>query len=181
MQANGPTVERLQEVLTLLRNHVEQHYRIPVLFIDVPEPFVGDLDGEEIWIDNLQDIEVMLFNLIHLFGHTVQWNLLGQAPEIGNKAPGEYTEADLDEVVRYEREASCYGLQLLHDLDIRDLDTWLSDFSASDVAYLLHYYKTGEKVHPLTLSRSGQSLLEPLHTPPFSPQRLKLRSTGVVI
>jgi hypothetical protein len=123
----------------------------------------------------------MLFNLIHLFGHTVQWNLLGQAPEIGNKAPGDYTEAEIREVVNYEREASRYGLQLLHDLGIRDLDAWLSDFSASDVSYLLHYYRTGEKVDPRTLWRNGQSLLESLPIPPFIPKRLKLRSTGVVI
>jgi hypothetical protein len=181
VQANGPTAQRLQEVLTLLRNHVEQHYRIPVLFIDVPDPFVGDLDGEEIWIDNLQTLEIMLFNLIHLFGHTVQWNLLGQASEIGNKAPGEYTEADLSEVARYERDASCYGLELLHDLGIHDLDAWLTSFSASDVAYLIHYYKTGQKVHPQEMESSGEGLLAPLRIPAFSPKRLKLRSTGVVI
>jgi len=181
MHSNGPTAQRLQEVLTLLRDHVEQHYRIPVLFLDVPDPFVGDLDGEEIWIDNQQDLDVMLFNLIHLFGHTVQWNLLGRTPEIGNKAPGEYTEADLREVVQYEREASCYGLQLLHDLGVWDLDAWLSDFSGSDISYLLHFYETGEKVDPQTMWKSGQPLLEPLPTPAFTPTRLKLRSTGVVI
>ena len=98
-----------------------------------------------------------------------------------NKPPGEYTQADLDEVVRYEREASCYGLQLLHDLGIQDLDSWLTDFSATDIAYLVHFYRTGEKLDPHTLWKSGHPLLQPMPTPPFTPRLLKLRSEGVVI
>jgi hypothetical protein len=181
MHPGDPAPERLQEVMTLLLAHIEQHYRIPVLFVDVPAPFVGDLDGEEIWIDYEQSLEIKLFNLVHLFGHTVQWNLLGRVPEIGSKEPGTYTEAELGEVVRYERDASRYGLQLLHDLGIRDLDHWLADLSADDASYLIHYYRTGEKLDPQTLWRGGQPLLEPLPIPPFSPKRIKLRSSGVVI
>src|SRR5258705_13862856 len=89
--ADSSTPERLQEVIELLRAEIEQHYGIPILFVDVPAPFVGDLDGEEIWIDFEQDYELIAFNLIHLFGHTVQWNLLGKAPEIGSKEPGTYS------------------------------------------------------------------------------------------
>src|SRR5437763_2024835 len=81
----SPAPERLQEVIELLRAEIEQHYGIPILFVDVPAPFVGDLDGEAIWIDFEQEYELIAFNLIHLFGHTVQWNLLGQAPDLGSK------------------------------------------------------------------------------------------------
>jgi hypothetical protein len=179
--SSAPSPERLQEVIALVRAHIEQRYRIPVRFIDVPAPFVGDLDGEEIWVDYEQSPEIIAFNLIHLFGHTVQWNLLGQAPEIGDKAPGSYSEADLDEVRRYERDASRYGLELLHELGIRDLDAWLSEFSASDIAYLVHFYRTGEKVDHRSFWHSGLPTLAPLPIPPFSPRRLKLRSSGVVI
>src|SRR3954466_6037483 len=73
-----PAPERLQEVIELLRAEIEQHYGIPILFVDVPAPFVGDLDGEAIWIDFEQSYELIAFNLIHLFGHTVQWNLQGK-------------------------------------------------------------------------------------------------------
>jgi hypothetical protein len=179
--SSAPSPERLQEVIALVRAHIEQRYRIPVRFIDVPAPFVGDLDGEEIWVDYEQSPEIIAFNLAHLFGHTVQWNLLGQAPEIGDKAAGSYSEADLEEVRRYERDASRYGLELLHELGIRDLDAWLSEFSASDIAYLVHFYRTGEKVDHRGFWHSGLPLLEPLPIPPFSPRRLKLRSSGVVI
>ena len=176
-----PSPERLQEVIALVRAHIEQRHRIPVRFIDVPAPFVGDLDGEEIWIDYEQSPEMIAFNLIHLFGHTVQWNLLGQAPEIGDKVPGSYSEADLEEVRRYERDASRYGLELLHELGIRDLDAWLAELSASDIAYLVHFYRTGEKVDHRSFWRGGLPVLEPLPIPSFSPKRLKLRSSGVVI
>jgi hypothetical protein len=176
-----PTPERLQEVIELLRAEIEQHYGIPILFVDVPAPFVGDLDGEEIWIDFEQEYELIAFNLIHLFGHTVQWNLLGQAPDIGGKAPGTYSEAELDEVDQYERDASRYGLRLLHDLGVLDLDAWLTEFSTSDIAYLVHFYRTGEKVDHRGFWHSGLPLFEPLPIPHFTPRRLKLRSSGVVI
>ncbi len=176
-----PAPERFQEVIELLRAEIEQHYGIPILFVDVPAPFVGDLDGEAIWIDFEQDYELIAFNLIHLFGHTVQWNLLGQAPDIGSKEPGTYSEAELAEVDRYERDASRYGLRLLHDLGVRDLDAWLTEFSTSDVAYLVHFYRTGEKVDHRGFWHSGLPLLDPLAIPHFTPRRLKLRSSGVVI
>jgi len=177
----SPTPERLQEVIELLRAEIEQHYGIPILFVDVPAPFVGDLDGEAIWIDFEQDYELIAFNLIHLFGHTVQWNLLGQAPDLGSKAPGTYSEAELEEIDRYEKDASRYGLRLLHDLGVQDLDAWLTEFSTSDVAYLVHLYRTGEKVDHRGFWHSGLPLLEPLPIPHFTPRRLKLRSSGVVI
>jgi hypothetical protein len=89
--------------------------------------------------------------------------------------------ADLEEVRRYERDASRYGLELPHELGIRDLDAWLSEFSASDIAYLVHFYRTGEKVDHRGFWHSGLPVLESLPIPPFSPQWLKLRSSGVVI
>ena len=181
MSNESPSPDRLQEVIELLRAEIEQHYGIPILFVDVPAPFVGDLDGEAIWIDFEQSFELIAFNLIHLFGHTVQWNLLGKAPEIGDKEPGCYSEAELDEVVRYERDASRYGLELMHRLGVQDLDSWLSEFSASDIAYLVHFYRTGEKVDHRTLWQSGLPPLEGLAIPHFTPRRLKLRSSGVVI
>ena len=181
MDSAQPTRERLQEVLSLLQAHVEQHYQVPVRIIDVPDPYSGDLNGEEIHLDYEEDPDVMVFNLVHLFGHTVQWNLLGRAPEIGSKAPGTYTEPELEEVVTYEREACRYGQQLLHEAGIHDLDGWLSDFAATDEVYLLHYYRTGEKRPPRSFWRTDHPLLEPLRIPRFHPTKFKLRANGVVI
>jgi len=176
-----PTQERLQEALALLRAHIEERYGVPVRILDVPDPYSGDLNGEEIHLDYEEDPDVMVFNLVHLFGHTVQWNLLGQASEIGSKGPGAYTDADLEEVVNYEREACRYGQQILHEAGIHDLDGWLSAFAASDEAYLLHYYRTGEKLPPQSFWKTDHPLLNPLKIPRFHPRKFKLRADGVVI
>ena len=39
------------------------------------DPNTGDFDGQRILLDYEQDLEVALFVLVHLFGHTVQWNV----------------------------------------------------------------------------------------------------------
>jgi hypothetical protein len=35
---------------------------------------------------------------------------------------------------------------MLHQVGINDADQWLSDYTACDMAYLRHYYRTGEKL-----------------------------------
>lgn len=71
MHPSQPTPQRFEEALALLRSWVEDHYGIGVLSFDVAAPFSGDLDGREIRIDPEFGVELMVFNLIHLFGHTV--------------------------------------------------------------------------------------------------------------
>jgi len=34
---------------------------------------------------------------------------------------------------------------MLHQIGITEIDQWLSDYTACDMAYLQHYYRTGEK------------------------------------
>jgi hypothetical protein len=176
-----PTPQRFEEALALLKARVEGHYGIGVLSFDVAAPFSGDLDGQEIRIDPEFGIELMVFNLIHLFGHTVQWNLLGRVPDIGTKPPGQYSPADLEEVTSYERDASRYGQALLHETGLQDLAPWLADLSASDITYLEHFYATGIKGALADFRKTGQPLLDPLPIPDFKPRRLNFRTDGVVI
>lgn len=176
-----PTQQRFEEALALLKSRVEDHYGINVRSVDVAAPFSGDLDGREIRLDPEFGVELMVFNLVHLFGHTVQWNLLGRVPDIGTKPPGQYSAADLEEVTSYERDASRYGQALLHETGIRDLDQWLADLSASDITYLEHYYTTGIKGSLADFRKTSQPLLAPLRIPEFKPQRLSFRTDGVVI
>jgi hypothetical protein len=178
---NAPTQQRLEEALALLRSRIEDHYGIRVRSFDVAAPFSGDLDGEEIRIDPEFGVELMVFNLVHLFGHTVQWNLLGRVPDIGSKPPGQYSAADLEEVTSYERDASRYGQELLHETGIQDLDHWLADLSASDITYLEHFYATGVKGSLADFRKTGQPPLTPLPIPAFKPRRLSFRADGVVI
>jgi hypothetical protein len=41
----------------------------------------------------------------------------------------------------YELEAALYGLQLLHQAGIRDLDQWYSDFVETDWRYVERFYR----------------------------------------
>lgn len=179
--ATGPDSERLREVFDAIERRIEDRWSIPVTISDVPNPFTGDLDGEQILVDYDLDIEDAVFILVHLFGHTVQWNLSERAREIGLARPGQWTEAQLAEVAAYEREACRYSLQLLHEAGIRDLDQWISDFAACDSAYLMHFYRTGEKRPFRSFWCEGAPLVTPLPIPAFQPTRWISRYDGTVI
>jgi hypothetical protein len=69
-----PAPDYLRTVFNRLERFVEDRWQVPVHIQDVPNPFTGDLDGEQIMVDYDLDIEDAVFILIHLFGHTVQWN-----------------------------------------------------------------------------------------------------------
>jgi hypothetical protein len=161
--------------------YIRDAFSVDVQIVDMQAPFLGDLDGAEIRLGRRQDAEAALFTLSHLFGHTVQWNLSERARTIGGREDGRYSQAELLEIEAYELEASRYGLQLLHGIGVHDLDQWLSDFSACDLAYLKHFYLTGERRIPTEFWNEGQPLLAPLAIPRFAPRRFKYRWEGVVV
>lgn len=177
-----PDPDRLREAFDRLEPLIEDRWGIPVHIQDVPNPFTGDLDGEQIMIDYDLEIEDALFILVHLFGHTVQWNVSARSREIAfATAPGTWSEEMLRDVAAYEHEACGYSLQLLHDAGIHDLDQWISDFAACDVAYLMHFYKTGEKRPFREFWRDGAPLMPPLSIPEFQPTKWLSRNDGIVI
>ena len=116
-----------------------------------------------------------LFVLVHLFGHTVQWNTVPAYRTIDTRVkPGAPPEV-IEEARVYEENASRYGLALLHEADIRDRDQWISDWRASDWKYLSTYYATGQ-LPPWPECRStGHPLLHPLPIPAFTPHRFHTR------
>jgi len=164
-----------------VQDRIQTVYGVPVVTRDIPDPLIGDLDGSEIHIDFAVTPEQRLFLLAHLFGHTVQWNVDPTAFEIGRVRQPPVDEALLPGLLAYEREAAAYGLELLHEAGICEADQWLSDYSACDLAYLTHFYRTGEKRDPSTFWRSNVPLVETRAIPGFSPTRLVFRSNGVVI
>jgi hypothetical protein len=177
----GPDDDHFRQAFNRLERHIETRWNIPVVIRDVPNPFTGDLDGAEIHIDHDVTAEDALFILIHLFGHTVQWNLSADLRELGAvRGPG-LDEATLAALIEYEREACRYSLQLLHEAGVRDLDQWLADFAACDLAYLLHFYRHDEKRPFRSFWRDGQPHLEPLAIPDFHPTRWVSRWEGVVV
>ena len=176
-----PAAARLREVFDRVERLIEDRWEIPVRISDVPNPFTGDLDGEQIVVDHDVDLEDAVFILIHLFGHTVQWNVSARAREIAHAKRDVWTEDQLREIAAYEEQACRYSLQLLHDAGVRDLDQWVSDFAACDTAYLMHFYRTGEKQPFRAFWPTEAPLLTPLPIPPFQPTRWLARFDGTVV
>jgi hypothetical protein len=176
-----PSEARFREVFNLIESTIERRYELPVIIRDVTDPFTGDLDGAHIEVDYDQSCEDALFIIAHLFGHTVQWNTEPRARELGTAAVNHPSEEFLAELRDYERTACRYSLQLFHDAGIRDLDQWVADFAACDSAYLMHFYRTGEKRPFRTFWERGQPLIEPLAIPLFNPTKWVSRADGVVV
>ncbi|MGK0348868.1 MAG: hypothetical protein ACI855_004960 [Myxococcota bacterium] len=167
-----------------LERHIEDRYQIPVRIGDVPHPFTGDLTGAEIVVDYDVDAETALFILIHLFGHTVQWNLSDRARELSilqETHSGPMSPALREELERFEREACEYSLRLLHEAGVHNLDQWVSDYAACDFRYLMHYYDTGEKRPFTSFYVPNQPLIRPRPIPAFSPTRWVGRWDGIVV
>jgi hypothetical protein len=157
------------------------HYGIKVVTRDITDPLTGDLDGLQIHIDYLASAELRLFLLAHLFGHTVQWNVNPGAFDIGKQYKPPIADELFPAVLAYEREAAEYGLFLLHQAGVTEIDTWFSAYSACDQAYLIDYYRTAEKHDFHSFWRDDMALLEAKAVPPFTPTRRSFRMDGVVI
>src|SRR5258707_8592323 len=125
-----------------VEEHIREAYEILIVTRDIPSALTGDLNGSEIHIDYAVTPEQRLFLLAHLFGHTVQWNVTPGAFELGGPRRPPIPDEELPALMEYERNAARYALGLFHELGIRDIDQWLSDYAACDEAYLRHYYRT---------------------------------------
>ena len=102
------------------------------------------LDGLTIVVDPDVGLEMRCFILLHLFGHSVQWvapSLEGSLDELQHTTD----QPRFMQVLReYEFEAARFGLQLLHEAGVTDLDAWYSDFVETDWRYVERYYATGQ-------------------------------------
>jgi hypothetical protein len=165
-------VTDFQDAYNRVSSRIEERYGVEVTISDVLDPNTGDFDGATIKLDYDQDLEVAFFVLVHLFGHTVQWNLSEEFRALGrDTAPGK-TDEELARILVYERDATRYSLALLHESDVLDLDQWVSDWWRADWAFLSHFYKTGERLDPKSLLRPDEgSPLTPLPIPEFQPHR----------
>ncbi len=172
---------RFPDYATRVQEHLEHFYGIRVVTRDIPDPLTGDLDGWEIHIDHAVTPEQRLFLLVHLFGHTVQWNVDPALFEIGRRYQPPVSEDLIPAIIAYEREAACYGLALLHQIGITDIDQWFCDYTACDQAYLLHFYRTGEKRDFRSFWTRNAALIKPQPIPPFTPTRRAFRMDGIVI
>ncbi len=155
-----------------VERRIEARYGIPVSISDVLDPNTGDFDGMRIQVDYDQDLDSALFVLVHLFGHTVQWNLSEHYRALGADLSIGKSDEVLAQIYDYEKNATRYSLQLLHDAGVTGLDRWVSDWWHADWRYLAHYYRTGEKLDFRGLLRPGEGeALTPLPIPEFTPQK----------
>lgn len=163
---------RFKEAYDLVERRIEDRYQIPVSINDVVHPNTGDFDGVKIEIDHDQELDSALFVLVHLFGHTVQWNISAEYRALGSDLSTGKGEEVLNKILEYEKNATRYSLQLMHDVGVKDLDQWVADYFAADWKYLQHYYRTGEKLdfRKLIVKDAG-TLLTPLAIPEFKPQK----------
>lgn len=164
-----------------VQKQLEDVYKLRVVTRDIPDPLTGDLDGAEIQIDYLETPEQRFFLLAHLFGHTVQWNVNPRAFEMGQPRRPPVSEDLLPEIIDYEREAAAYALWMLHEIGIHDADQWFCDYTNCDRAYLLNYYRTGEKRDFLSFWLDDTPLIAPQPVPPFTPVKRTSRLDGIVI
>lgn len=164
----------LKDAFRRVRARIES-YGVRVYIGDILDPNTGTFDGLEIGVDWANDAEMSLFVLVHLFGHTVQWNMEPAYRTIDERVrPGAGPEV-IEEARLYEHHASCYGMQLMHEAGVTDRDQWLSDWLASDWKYLSTFYATGKLPEWEACRVAGAPMLEPLPIPIFSPQRYHAR------
>ena len=171
---------RFRDAFNLVERYIEKQYGLPVVITDVPDPFTGDLDGSSILVDYDLDAEEALFILVHLFGHTVQWNVSPNDRALGLLEVRNPSADLLASLARYEVDAARYSLQLFHEAGVRDLDQWLADFAACDIAYLMHFYRTGGKRPFRSFWVDGAWRLTPLAIPSFQPTKWVTRSGTVI-
>lgn len=177
--------QRFMEVLSKVLEYAKNVLQIQVIDTSDLDPyFKGDLDGARIWIASSLEDDEELFNVIHLIGHSVQWNVSDQLRSLGSVLHEKPNDQLLHQLQEYEWEANCYGLYLLHLLDVFDLDEWLSEKYRVDMFYLTHYYKTGEKLKEITDISLAYQFTRPLlekEIPSFVPWANPETRRGIVI
>jgi hypothetical protein len=142
---------------------------------DLEPPRTGIFDGLKIVIDPDVDFEMQCFVLLHLFGHSVQW----VAPSLAHKLDALQNTTDKELFLQvlhdYELEAAGFGLALLHELGVRDLDAWFSDFVATDWRYVERYYRE-DRIPPWQeCVVAGAPPVRPAAIPPLAHRQVEVR------
>ena len=116
-------------------------YGFVIEYSDLEPPRTGIFNGHKLVIDPDVGFEMQCFILLHLFGHSVQWVAPSLEHKLAALTETKEKEAFLQVLHDYEYEAARFGLQLLHQANIRDLDAWYSDFVATDWKYVERFYR----------------------------------------
>ena len=150
-------------------------YGFALELADLEPPRTGIFDGLRMVIDPDVDFEMQCFVLLHLFGHSVQW--VAPSLEAGLDAL-KHTEdkARFMQVLHdYEFQAGRFGLQLLHEAGVVDLDPWYSDFVATDWRYVERFYETDQIPPWEECLCAADEQIRPLPIPPLVHRRVEVR------
>jgi hypothetical protein len=150
-------------------------YGFDIEYRDLEPPRTGIFDGLRLVIDRDVEFEMQCFILLHLFGHSVQW----VAPSLEGKLEALQHTTNKDRFMEvlhdYEFEAAQFGLQLLHEVDLRHLDQWFSDFVATDWRYVERFYRE-DKIPPWNECIVREApLLHSMPIPPLQHRRVAVR------
>jgi hypothetical protein len=146
--------------------------------------FKGDLDGKRIFIGYHLGVEEKLFNLLHLAGHSVQWNVDELLRNLGSELYLHPGKKLLKQLQTYEWQANCYGLTILHNAGVFTLDKWLAKKYVTDMLYLTNFYITGKKLKKITKLAKEYPFkreLKAIPIPEFTPVAHHRTRNGLVI
>ncbi len=150
-------------------------YGFIIEYRDLEPPRTGIFDGLRISIDPDVDFEMQCFILLHLFGHSVQWT----APSLASKLTALQDTTDKAAFMRtlqaYEYEAARFGMQLLREIGVCDLDQWYGDFVATDWRYVEKFYETDAIPSWGECVVHNQPIIEPLAIPPIEHRQVEVR------
>lgn len=153
-----------------------------VIIDDTGQNFYGDLDGAAVYIGQSLDWEIKLFTMVHLAAHNYQWARSGRYAEIGSQLFYKPDEELVQELLAYEEEAASIAIALLHDLGIHHLDEWFTLHSRCDLAYLDHYYHTGEQKQLKDFWKDEAEPLKEVQLPIVNNFRKRVKvQSGVVV
>jgi hypothetical protein len=118
-------------------------YGFAIEYKDLEEPKTGIFNGVKITIDPDVEFEMQCFILLHLFGHSVQWVAPSIEHDLDDLRNTSDKEVFLKALHAYEFEAAQFGMHLLHEVGVTDLDQWYSDFVETDWVYVDRFYREG--------------------------------------
>ena len=150
-------------------------YGFQIQYQDLQEPRTGTFNGRVITIDPDVGFEMQCFILLHLFGHSVQWvapSLEGTLDDLqSTKNRDHFLQALRD----YEFQAAQFGMYLLHEVGVTDLDQWYSDFVETDWRYVRHYYVEGSIPDWASCKTTGCEIISPVPIPELKHREVAVR------
>ncbi len=157
-----------QTCFNRVEKHIEDRYEMPVSISDVIDPNTGDFDGVSIKVDFALELDLAFYVLLHLFGHSVQWNLSAEYRRLGQDQTIPKPPEEMARIHDYERDATRYSLTLCRVAGVRpldEIDRWVSDWFDADYAFLAHCCSRPVSAFILLLRLSNKPNITRIATP----------------